>query len=77
MNCCIEREGRLGGFRVRVVKGCSEGGEEGLAEAAGTCCSGSFERRFKTKEEKVSGLKDYLKDLESEVAAVREAKDGQ
>lgn len=36
-------------------------------------CCGGFARRFQSKEEKVSGLKEYLKDLEAETIAVKEA----
>lgn len=57
------------------MKGCCEGdaAEEGAAEAGESCCGGGFGRRFKTKEEKIAGLEEYLKDLEAETAAVREA----
>jgi hypothetical protein len=56
------------------VNGCCEGAQRFAFvrhSAAGECCG--FERRFKSRDEKVSGLEEYLKDLEAEAAAVREA----
>ena len=59
--------------RMRVLRNCCEG-EGGLGDMAQTrACCGGFERRYKTKEEKVAGLKEYLSDLEAEASAVREA----
>jgi hypothetical protein len=59
------------------MTGCCEG--EGvnrfakIMHGAADACCGGFERRFKTREEKLAGLEEYLKDLETEAEAVREA----
>jgi hypothetical protein len=77
MNCHVEPGEMQGpGFRMHMMRGCCEGEEnlaglERMAEACG--CGGGFARRYKTKEEKVAGLEAYLKELETEAAAVREA----
>jgi hypothetical protein len=57
-NCCESEELRGAGPRMRIM---------------GDCCGGGFSRRYKTREEKVEGLEEYLKDLEAEASAVREA----
>jgi hypothetical protein len=42
-------------------------------DAMKDCCGGGFARKYKSKGEKVEELKDYLKELDAEAEAVREA----
>jgi hypothetical protein len=62
------------GILMRMMENCCEG-EEGC-EGHGHMGHGhghGFERRFRTREEQIADLEEYLKDLETEVAAVKEA----
>jgi len=61
--------------KFKIIKGCceSESDMEGIESISGNCCRTGFERRYKSKEEKVQGLEAYLKELDAEATAVREA----
>jgi hypothetical protein len=69
MGCCGYTEGAAGSPRFKVVHDCC--GEGTLNEACRA--GGGFSRRYRSKEEKAEGLESYLKDLEAEAEAVREA----
>jgi hypothetical protein len=58
-------------------------GEQHAGHDMGSCCGGGhdacgcgdhngFQRKFKTKAEKLEGLKNYQHDLEQELTAVKE-----
>lgn len=61
--------------KIKIVKGCceSESDAEGIEPILGNYCGTGFERRYRSKEEKVQGLEAYLKELDAEATAVREA----
>ncbi|MCX7024728.1 MAG: hypothetical protein NT080_08935 [Spirochaetes bacterium] len=77
MSGCCGPETMFHGFHHKMKDDCCEGEGgmhfEKIMRMAAEACGGGFERRYRTKEEKVSGLEEYLKDLETEAAAVREA----
>ena len=65
--------------------GCHCGGHHGLGSGSGCCCGGGnlhhgcsgehplrFQRRFRSRDDEVADLEQYLKDLEAEAKGVRE-----
>ena len=51
---------------------CQCGGERGCDCGCGCKCGGHFQRQYQTREEQISELENYLKDLKLEVQAVEE-----
>ncbi len=67
--CCAN------GPKIKVVRVGMDGESsmQDIGSILGNCCGTGFERRYKSKEEKVQGLEAYLKEIEAEAVAVREA----